>query len=88
VAKIDLCPLLKITNPKYHLEASQGRNDVFSGYATFPQETSLPVHVENGRIGQASMIFGRSNAKENLAQAVYNYLAQVALQRGIVVQEE
>jgi len=75
----DLCPLLGLTSPQYTLApASALAPNMLSGYASWPNEPGMPKEI-----GEVRNIFGKKNAKEEIAKEVWVVLKELAEKRGL-----
>lgn len=80
----DAYNLLGLSTPMYVLApASTSAPSIFSGHAEFPNEPALP-----GEIGEVRNVFGRKNAKEEIAKGVWEVLQGVAAKRGVKICEK
>ena len=79
----DLCPLLGLTAPHYHLgpESALAPN-MLSGYASFPNAPDMPPEI-----GEVRNVFGKKKAKEELAKEVWHVLEALAAERNVKVSE-
>ena len=79
----DFCPLLGLTSPQYILTpASTLVPNMMSGYATFPNQPGMPKEI-----GEVKDIFGKKNAKEEVAKGVWEVLQALAQKRNVRVEE-
>lgn len=82
--KLDMCPLLGLAPPQYVLgSASAMAPAMISGYATFANSPSMPAHI-----GEVRNIFGKKNAKEEIAKGVWEVLEKLALKRNVRLSEK
>jgi len=56
---------------------------MMSGYATFVNAPSMPA-----QIGEVRNIFGRKNAKEDVAKGVWEALKELASKRNVNIDEK
>lgn len=78
-----MCPLLGLAPPQYHLNpASALAPSIFSGHAAFPNAPSMPA-----QIGEARNVFGKKNAKEEVARGVWVVLGELAAKRNVKIDE-
>ena len=79
----DIAPLLGLQAPQYVLgPASSLAPNMISGYATFGNEPGMKKEI-----GEARNIFGKKNAKEQVAKEVWDVLIELAEKRGVNVEE-
>ncbi|KAM0797845.1 hypothetical protein BDR22DRAFT_823917 [Usnea florida] len=79
----DAYPLLGLSNPQYLLgPASDLAPNMISGYASFPNEPSLPKEI-----GEVRNVFGKKNAKEEVAKGVWEVFLKLAEKRGVTISE-
>ena len=79
----DAYPLLGLSNPQYLLgPASDLAPNMISGYASFPNEPSLPKEI-----GEVRNVFGKKNAKEEVAKGVWEVFLKLAEKRGVNISE-
>ena len=79
----DAYPLLGLSNPQYVLgPASDLAPNMISGYASFPNEPGLPKEI-----GEVRNIFGKKNAKEEVAKGVWEVFLKLAEKRGVNISE-
>ena len=79
----DAYGLLGLQAPQYVLvAASELADNIVNGYATFPNEPGLPK-----KIGEVRNIFGKKNAKEQVAKGVLEVLQKLAEKRGVNISE-
>ena len=75
--------LLGLQAPQYVLVAvSDVTPSIFSGHALFPNEPGLPKEV-----GEVRNVFGKKNAKEEIAKGVWEVLQKLAEKRGVQISE-
>ena len=55
---------------------------MLSGYASFPNQPGMPKEI-----GEVRNVFGKKNAKEELAKAVWVVLQGLAQKRGVKIEE-
>lgn len=78
---LDLCPLLGLSPPQYVLApASNNAQNMLSGYATFANAPSMPA-----RIGEVRNVFGKKNAREEVAKGVWEVLEELASKRNVKI---
>jgi hypothetical protein len=71
-----LCNKLGFSPPRYEIE--KVNNTAFwSGYAFFPDNPII-----EGKIGEVSNVYGKDNAKLEIAEVVYKFLKDIERQRG------
>ena len=71
------------TPPQYVLTAASDLTpSIFSGHASFPNEPGLPKEI-----GEARNVFGKKNAKEEIAMGVWEVLRKLAEKRGVAISE-
>lgn len=75
---IDLCPILGLTSPQYILTPAPQAPNMLSGYASFPTQPGMPK-----QIGEIRNVFGKKNAKEEIAEGVWEVLQELAEKRGV-----
>lgn len=51
---------------------------MLSGYASFPNQSGMPK-----QIGEVRNVFGKKNAKEGIAEGVWDVLKELAEKRGV-----
>ncbi|KAL2042136.1 hypothetical protein N7G274_005324 [Stereocaulon virgatum] len=79
----DICPLLGLTSPQYSLTpTSDQAPNMLNGYASFPNQPDMPKEI-----GEVRNVFGKKNAKEELAKAVWVVLQGLAQKRGVKIEE-
>ena len=79
----DAYPLLGLNTPQYVLEAaSQLAPSIFNGHAWFPNTVGLPK-----QIGEVRNVYGKKNAKEEIAKGVWEVLENLAQKRGVNICE-
>lgn len=79
-----MCPLLGLAPPQYVLTpASSNAPNMICGYAAFTQSPSMPP-----KIGEVRNIFGKKNAKEEIAKGVWEVLEALARKRNASIEEE
>ena len=83
----DIAPLLGLPQAQYHLStaALDMAPSMVSGYATFPNTNGFSALL--GQLGEVRNVFGRKNAREEIAKNVWALLVEVAEQRGFPVRE-
>ncbi|KAL2059691.1 hypothetical protein ABVK25_000984 [Lepraria finkii] len=80
----DICPLLGLTSPQYILApASNLVPNILSGYASFPNQPGMPKEI-----GEVRNIFGKKNAKEEVAKGVWEVLQALAQKRNVRMEAE
>ena len=80
----DLAPLLGVSQPQYQLSAgSAAAPNMLSGYASFANWGG--VEALRGEVGEARNVFGRKNAREEVARGVWDVLVRLAEGRGVRV---
>ena len=79
----DAYGLLGLQAPLYVLvAASELAPNIINGYASFPNEPGLPKEI-----GEVRNIYGKKNAKEEIAKAVWEVLQKLAEKRGVNISE-
>ena len=79
----DAYPLLGLQAPQYVLGASSPLTpNMLSGYASFPNEPGLPKDI-----GEVRNVFGKKNAKEEIAKGVWEVFRKLAEKRGVNISE-
>lgn len=79
----DAYGLLGLQAPQYVLgAASHLAPNMISGYASFPNEPSLPKEI-----GEVRNVFGKKSAKEEVAKGVWEVLLGLAEKRGVKISE-
>ena len=79
----DAYSLLGLQTPQYVLTAASDlAPSIFSGYASFPNEPGLPKEI-----GEVRNVFGKKNAKEEIAKGVWEVLRKLAEKRGATISE-
>ena len=77
----DICPMLGFSPPQYHLgPVSDNAPNILSGYATFPNNLYLV-----GAVGEVRHVFGKKDAREEVAKNVWRVLVELARSRGVEV---
>ena len=80
---LDICPLLGLSPPQYKLApASALAPNMLSGYASFPGQPGVPE-----QIGEARNVYGKRNAKEEVAEGVWKFLLELAKKRDVIIKE-
>ena len=80
---LDICPLLGLIPPQYKLTpVSALAPNMLSGYASFPGQPGLPEEI-----GEARNVYGKRNAKEEVAEGLWKFLLELAKKRGVVIEE-
>ena len=80
---LDICPLLGLSPPQYKLApVSDLAPNMLSGYASFPTQPGVPKEI-----GEARNVYGKKNAKEEVAEGVWNFLLELAKKRDVVIEE-
>ena len=75
--------LLGLQSPQYLLEAASDlAPNIFNGHASFPNEPGLPMEI-----GEVRNVFGKKNAKEEIAKGVWEVLRNLAEKRGASISE-
>ena len=79
----DAYGILGLPTPQYVLApASDLAPSIFSGHASFPNEPGLPKEI-----GEVRNVFGKKNAKEEIAKGVWEVLRKLAEKRGVAISE-
>lgn len=79
----DAYPLLGLQAPQYILRAASDlAPNMLSGFATFPNEPLLPKEI-----GEVRSVYGKKNAKEEIAKGVWGVLQTLAEGRGVKFSE-
>ena len=79
----DAFPILGLPTPQYVLgPASDLAPNMISGYAFFPNQPSLPKEI-----GEVRNIYGKKNAKEEIAKGLWQVMQELAAQRGASISE-
>ena len=79
----DAYSLLGLQTPQYVLAAaSASAPSIFSGHASFPNDPELPKEI-----GEVRNVFGKKNAKEEIAKGVWEVLRKLAEKRGVAISE-
>ena len=79
----DMAPLMGLPAPQYHTEpASAAAPNLLNGYATFNGVPAL-----QGPVGQARNVYGKRNAREEVAKGVWEVLRVLAASRGFEPKE-
>ena len=79
----DAYSILGLHTPQYVFEpASDLAPHILNGYASFPNEPGLPK-----KIGEVRNVFGKKNAKEEVAKGVWEELQKLAKKRGVEICE-
>ncbi len=79
----DAYGLLGLNTPQYVLEAaSESAPNILNGYASFSNHPGLPK-----QIGEVRNVFGKKNAKEEIAKGVWEELQKLAEKRGVAISE-
>ena len=74
-----MCPILGLTPPQYKIApASALAPNMLSGYASFPGQPGMPPEI-----GEVRNVFGKKNAKEEIAKVVWEVLIALAQKRDI-----
>lgn len=55
---------------------------MLSGYAAFPNAPSMPAEI-----GEVRNVFGKKNAKEEVAKGVWAVLGQLAAKRNVSIED-
>lgn len=80
---LDICPLLGLVPPQYKLApVSAFAPNMLSGYATFPGQLGVPEEI-----GEARNVYGKRNAKEEVAEGLWKFLLELAKKRDVVIEE-
>jgi len=74
----DICPLLGLTSPQYVLIPAPQVPNMLSGFGSFPNQPGMPK-----QIGEIRNVFGKKNAKEEIAMGVWDVLKELAQKRGV-----
>ena len=76
-----MSPLLGLPPPQYVLApASDHAQHMLSGYATFANTPSMPA-----QIGEVRNVFGKKNAREEVAKGVWEVLEGLAGKRNVKI---
>lgn len=79
----DICPLLGLQSPQYILApASALAPNMLNGHATFVTEPGMPKEI-----GEVRNIYGKRNAKEEIAKGVWDVLKGLAAKRNVEIGE-
>ena len=79
----DAYGLLGLGVPHYVLEAASNLTpSFFNGHASFPTDPGLPKEI-----GEVRNIFGKKNAKEEIAKGVWEVMQKLAEKRGVSINE-
>ena len=79
----DAYRLLGLNAPLYVLEAASNlAPNILNGYASFPNDLGLPK-----QIGEVRNVFGKKNAKEEVAKGIWEVLQELAEKRGVNICE-
>lgn len=79
----DMAPLMGLSAPQYHIEpASAAMPNLLNGYAIFNGVSAL-----QGPVGEARNVYGKKNAREEVAKGVWEVLKVVAASRGFEPKE-
>ena len=80
---LDICPLLGLGPPHYKLApVSALAPNMLSGHASFPGQLGVPEEI-----GEARNVFGKRNAKEEIAEGLWKFLLELAKKRDLVIEE-
>ncbi len=80
---LDICPLLGLCSPQYKLApVSSLAPNMLSGYASFPSQPGVPEEI-----GEARNVYGKKNAKEEVAEGVWKFLLELAKKRDVEIEE-
>ena len=80
--------LLGLRAPRYHLSpSSQDTPNLLNGYATFEDSASIGGLGLDGQLGQVERVYGKKNAKDQIARSVWSLLKAVAESRGFIVKD-
>ena len=83
----EFAPLLGLSPAQYHLfPSSSPVSNLLSGFATFAQTNG--IEELEGHLGEARNVFGRKNAREEIARGVWERVSGVAEKKGIPVRVE
>ena len=83
----DIAPLLGLNTPQYILNAvNANAPNILSGYVCFPGSSG--GLGEDARVGEVRNVFGKKNAKEEVARGAWEVLLDLAQQRGLKFEEE
>ena len=72
----DLCSRLGFNAPSYEITKDSEITSFWSGYAHFVGDPRI-----EGKVGEAKSVFGKSNAKEQIAMEVLSFLRDIERQR-------
>ena len=79
----DAYSILGFNPPQYTLEAASSRTPgIFNGYACFPNDPRFPE-----QIGEVRNIFGKKNAKEEIAKGVWEVFKRLAEKMTVNISE-
>lgn len=74
----DMAPLMGLPTPQYHIEpASAAAPNLLNAYVTFNGVPAL-----QGPVGEARNVYGKKNAREEVAKGVWEVLKVLATSRG------
>lgn len=62
--------------------ASEHTSNIWSGYASFQNMPNLPAEI-----GAVRNVFGKKNAREEVAKGVWDFLQEMAAKRGFLAEE-
>lgn len=78
-----MAPLMGLPTPQYHIEpASAAAPNLLNGYVTF---NGVPAF--QGPVGEARNVYGKKNAREEVAKGVWEVLRVLAASRGFEPKE-
>ena len=76
--------MLGLTSPQYVMAPkSASALNILSGYASFTAQPGMPE-----RIAEVRNVFGKKNAKEEIAKGLWEELLKLAEKRGVKLGEE
>ena len=79
----DAYSILGLQTPQYVLEAASNlAPSMFNGHASFPNQPGLPKEI-----GEVRNVFGKKNAKEEIAKGVWEEMQKLAEKRGVSISE-
>ncbi|KAL9128479.1 MAG: hypothetical protein Q9217_002857 [Psora testacea] len=81
----DILPFLNLPQAQYRLSSLPEAPNMVSGYATFPYANEIG-RLE-GQLGEVRHVYGKKNAREEIAKGVWELLRDVAEQRGFAVKD-
>ena len=81
---LDICPLLGLSAPHYKIAPVSALSpNMLSGYASFPGQLGMPKEI-----GEARNVYGKKNAKEEVAKGVWKVLLELAKKRDVKIEED